>query len=176
MATLSNVYAKAIFELAVEIKKLDQVTADFSHIKTLFATEKKVFGVLSMKSVSVEKKINILDEVCAGFNLQGVTKKFLYLLLNRSRIEQFFSIVEDFNHMKLSAQGIKMGTIYSPIELSMEELQSIQSSIEKRIHSKVIFDIKVDKKLLGGIVAKVDGKTFDASIRAQLDKFKSKTV
>ncbi|MCO5142411.1 MAG: ATP synthase F1 subunit delta [Oligoflexia bacterium] len=176
MATISKVYAKAIFELAKETNKIDQIAADVDSLKTLFSSEKKIIQALSLKNVSLDKKQEILNDLSASLNLQQVTKKFLSLLLGRSRIDSFPAIAEEFSQMQLNDRGVKTGTIYSPIELSMDELQSIQSSIEKRIQSKVIFDIKVNKKLLGGIVAKVDGKTFDASIKAQLDKFKGKTV
>jgi F-type H+-transporting ATPase subunit delta len=75
-----------------------------------------------------------------------------------------------------ASQGVLTGKVTSAVELSAEELDVLGAAIAKRVGSRVKLKPEVDASLLGGVVATVAGRTFDASLRTQLERFKNQNI
>ena len=64
----------------------------------------------------------------------------------------------------------------SAVEFSADELNVLGAALAKRVGAKVRLTQMVDPSFLGGVVATVGGKIFDASLRTQIERFRNELI
>jgi len=60
------------------------------------------------------------------------------------------------------------GSLFTAGPFTQRQIDQIRTRFEAMLHCKLTLDVKEDPSLLGGFVARIDGKVYDASIRTQL--------
>lgn len=176
MAQVSSVYAKALFELGREKNQLDQILTEIREFADACKTNEALGSILAGSGFNPNDRKGVLAEVLKAMNLSGVSKRLLELLVARGRIVDLPQIVQELEAMIEESQGIRAGKVRSAVELSSEELTVLGAALAKRVGGKVRLSQVVDPSLLGGVVATVGGKTFDASLRSQLERFKNELI
>lgn len=63
---------------------------------------------------------------------------------------------------------MKKGILYVAGPFGQADVCGIEERFSKMLGDKVVFDIKKNDELIGGFMAMVDGKVYDASILAQM--------
>lgn len=61
------------------------------------------------------------------------------------------------------------GSLSTALPLTGMQLAQIRAQFERLLHAPVDFVVSVDPSLVGGFVAMVDGRIYDASVRTQLE-------
>ncbi|MGZ3650750.1 MAG: ATP synthase F1 subunit delta [Bdellovibrionota bacterium] len=176
MATVSSVYAKAIFELASEKGELDAVSKQLSGFWDACKVHAPLVAALTGPAVDARSRKAILSEVSITLGVSGLAGRLLDMLAARGRLGQLPAILRDLETMIETSQGMVAGRIRSAVELSPEEITVLSSALTKRVGSRVRLKQEVDPSLLGGVVATVAGRTFDASLRTQLERFKNELI
>jgi F-type H+-transporting ATPase subunit delta len=176
MAAVAKVYARALFELGGEKGQLDAILKDLSAFLEAAETAPALTMVLSGSGVDPNSRRAVLDAVLEAMGIKGVVAKLLSLLTSRGRVEELPLIVGELETLVERSQGIQAGRVRTAVELSADELSFLAAALSKRVGGKVRLSQSVDPALLGGVVATVSGKTFDASLRSQLDRFKNELI
>lgn len=176
MATVGSVYAKAVFEMAQERGQVDALMTDLRAFGDLLKSSAPLNAVLSGAGVNPESRKAILDDVLKAAGTTGLAKHLLELLVSRSRLSALPSVLEELQALLDQSQGVLAGEVRSAVELSAEEISVLEKAVAKRVGKKVRLAPEVDPSLLGGMVATVGGKTFDASLRSQLNRFKNELI
>lgn len=176
MATVASVYAKAVFQLAQERGAVDAVLSDMRAFLEMSESNPSLREVLGGPSFNPNARKSVLDQVLLAAGIKGSVARLLELLVARGRFSTFGALVQEFERFVEESQGIRSGSVRSAVELTAEELTVLGAALAKRIGGRVRLSQKVDPSLLGGVVATVNGKTFDASLKTQLDRFKSELI
>jgi len=176
MAKVATVYAKALFELGTEKSQLDSIRAELSSFAETLKANPDLNTILAGGGFNPNDRRAILEQVMAAASATGVVKKLLELLAARGRIVALPEILAELDSMIEASQGVRAGLVRAAVELSQEELSVLSSALAKRIGAKVRLTQVVDPSLLGGVVATVSGRTFDASLRSQLERFKNELI
>lgn len=170
---ISKRYAKALFDLAIELKKLEKVSEDIALIQKVIK-ENPEFRRLLLSPIIPERKKNQVVKGVFEKHLDELTYKFLRLVTLKEREVYLDSIALAFVKLYKNYHNILTITLTSAIKLSdptkkkLVDLLSLQTK-------KTIDLIEVeDKSLIGGFVLTMDDQKYDASIKHQLDKL-SKT-
>lgn len=66
------------------------------------------------------------------------------------------------------------GTLYIAGPFREKELKQVQRGFEQLLNCKTAFHVEQDDTLIGGFVARIGGKVYDASILSQLNQLKLK--
>ena len=174
MASVASVYAKALFELTQEKGQQEVVLQELR----LFSEQCKAYPILdavlgSGYGVDSKKRQAIVQDLASALKLGALTTRFLNLIVVKGRSACISEIVSDFEGQLEKSKGILSGTVSSAVELSAAELAKLSEVLAKRMGKAVKLTPTVDASLLGGVLANVGGKTFDATLRAQLNKFKN---
>lgn len=176
MATVGSVYAKAAFEMAQERGQVDALMADLRAFNDLLKSSASLTAVLSGAGINPASRKAVLDDVLKATGTSGISKHLLELLASRNRLSVLPSVVKELQALLDQSQGVLAGEVRSAVELSGEDLAVLEKAIAKRVGKKVRLAAEVDASLLGGVVATVGGKTFDASLRSQLNRFKNELI
>lgn len=69
----------------------------------------------------------------------------------------------------------KYGNLFVSSKMTQKQIDKIVAQFAIRLEATILFDIVVDAALIGGFLAKIDGMTYDASIREKLATFENIT-
>ncbi|NBO58630.1 MAG: ATP synthase F1 subunit delta [Chitinophagia bacterium] len=169
-------YAKAIFDLAVETSKLEDVKKDFELIQSV--QNKELHLMLMSPVVKGEKKIAIFEAVFSK-HIQPLTNSFFKLIFSKGRSVAINEIILAFIEKYRDQKGIKLVELTTAVEVSKEIQDNISSLLkENQLLKGKSIELKtnVDASIIGGLVVQVDDQLFDASIRHDLQVIKKQFI
>ena len=99
------------------------------------------------------------------------TLNFLQILVDRRRIFYMDAILQRYLDLLREYRKITLAEVTSAAALTPAQEQSIRERVIKMTgSSNVELNIKVDPRLLGGMIVRVGDKVIDASLKGQLRK------
>ena len=72
----------------------------------------------------------------------------------------------------MKSQGKVKAMVTSAGPLVPEEVQALQKNLEKRLGKKLQMTFLEDRRLIGGVLVRVEDEVLDGSIRKQLENLK----
>ena len=116
-----------------------------------------------------------LKEKMTAENLKGIDPLALnlaYLLILKNKTDIADQIAEEYERELDEYHGIKRAEVISAIPLTDDNKKSLGQRLETIIGKKLSIKFNVDPEIVGGFIAKIDGKLIDSSIRNKLDLLK----
>jgi|LSQX01.3.fsa_nt_gb F-type H+-transporting ATPase subunit delta len=164
-------YAKALFDLSLEMKRVEEVYKDMQYIMDL-SLEVPEFRIL-MKSpiIRPDKKIKIFDAIIPP-SFQELTVKFIHLIVNKNRELFVDQIADEFFELYKEHKNIKTVHLQSAVGLSEENRKNIIEIIASQLNAQIDLVEDVDEELIGGFVLKTGDRIFDSSISRKLENLK----
>ena len=169
---LANKYAKAIFEIAQEEKKLDAYDKDLAKVqKDVFSVPEAV-KFFKNPLVPHKAKKELLTKALKK-EISETVMNFLMLLTDKSRIGIFNEIYEIFTSLKNKAQGILVVDVTSAFPVTKQQENLLTKKLVSLTNKKITLRKHEDKKILGGLVIKIGDKLIDGSAAGRLRSLKS---
>lgn len=169
--SLSRRYAKALFQLAVAANREDAVAAELARFSEVFV-QPELNGVLNNPGFAATARKNIVVQIARALELSPLVTHFLELLVERDRLDNFPGIVERYRRMLDDKKGQAAARVVSAAALEQDELGRLTAMLEKISGKKIVIHQETDAALIGGAVVHLEGKIYDGSVRAQLEKMK----
>ena len=167
--SLARRYATAFIQLATEANLVDQLGDELqSFYKLVSAHDGALFHALSTPVFTIEERRAVLHEVLHRVSLKGLTANLLGLLLEKGRFSNLPLVVETYNdlaHKRANRVVVKVSTA-EPLTPQLEA--EVRVALEKVTQKTVLLETQVDPSLIGGMVARLGGTVYDASIRNRL--------
>jgi len=168
-------YAKALYELAVEQRIIDEIERDFNEISDLLSANEEFQEFLSNPLIHEKKKYDVLKEIFSD-RLHELTFNFLLMVNEKKRIELLTDIIDEFRRLMLEHRNEVEGELISAIDLETEQVSKIIDNIETMIGKSVSLKQQIDRSIIGGFVVRVQDLVIDNSIRYQLNKLREQLV
>lgn len=169
---LANKYARAIFEIAQDEKKLDAYDKDLNKVNA------DVFGVpeavkfFKNPLVPHKAKKDLLTKALKK-EVSETVMNFLMLLVDKSRIGIFSEIYEIFTALKNKAQGILIADVTSAFPLTKQQENQLSKKLASLTNKKILIRKHSDKSILGGLIVTIGDKRIDGSAAGRLKNLKS---
>jgi F-type H+-transporting ATPase subunit delta len=167
--SIARRYAKALLEIAREENALDRVGEDLVRMSRTVETS-ALSGVIANPSFTLAERRAVLDAVLPGQALHARTVTFLKLLLDKDRFGALADISREYRALADAELGRVRAVVTTATELTPASRDEVASALSRATGKKVVLDTTVDPTLLGGIVARVGDKVYDASLRTRLDR------
>ncbi|WP_077329330.1 F0F1 ATP synthase subunit delta [Virgibacillus siamensis] len=172
---IANRYADALFQLANEQGKTEQLMKEFSVLEEVFQENQELDSFLKHPRVSNDKKKQFLDEVFKDFSTD--VRNTLKILVERHRIEVIPSMIDHYTKLVNDAKGIVEATVYSVRKLSDAEREQIEKSFAKRLNKQTVkLENIVDPSVLGGVKVRVGNSIYDGTISNKLQRLERNIV
>lgn len=171
METKTNSYAEALFLLAQEEECTEEYLSALKDICAVFGETPEYPVFLSSYTVSKEKRIEAIEKAF-GERLPEKVVSFLCILCDRRKVTQIDEITEEFEKMYFEKENISKAVITSAYPLSEEQKEKTKAKLEAMCGHKVVTEFSLDKTLIGGMKAELDGRIIDSSVRNQLNKLR----
>jgi len=165
-------YAVALFNAALAEDVLDQVHGDLTSFAALVADEPALRVFLSSHRVRTDEKHDLVVNAI-GERASGLFVKFVLLLINKKRIDEFAKnrfadILEPFQALYEKQNNILTVRVITAVALDAELERRTKETIERRTGKTARIEKQVDPEIIGGMVMIADGQIIDGSIRSQL--------
>ena len=170
MSNVSRVYATALFELACESNKDQQILTQLKTLDAAFDTT--IYDAMASIEATIREKKEVLETVLRE-QVDGMVIQFLKLLLDNHRFASFHAIVMDYLDMYRHAHGITIATLVSPRPLDPLSLDQIKAALSKKSGHDVQLQCELDPALIAGFTIEMDGSFMNYSLRSRLDAMKT---
>jgi ATP synthase F1 delta subunit len=170
MEEIAQVYARSLFEVAEEQKKLDTVKQELDQFATAVHENRELAVFFFSPYFSAEEKKDGLHRAVEGAD--PVLLNFLEALIERHRMPVIFRIAADFEKLYDKSNKLLPVTVTSAVELDQETIDSLVKRIGEQTGNEIELSSKVDPEILGGIVLRVGNFIMDASIRTRLEQLR----
>ncbi len=172
ISSIARRYARAIFELAVEENRFEEVGRELAAVRVALTTDPELLPGLTDPSSTREDKLKLVDALAPALKLSPLVGNFLRLLAERNRLGSLLSVESNYRDMADQKAGRLRARVVSAVELGDEAAKNIAAGLSKATSRQVVIDCAVDPKILGGVVAHVGSTVFDGSVRSQLEDLK----
>jgi F-type H+-transporting ATPase subunit delta len=170
MQDVAHAYADALFGVAKEKGKLDQVREQLGQFADAVDGNRDLQVFFFSPYFSSAEKSAGAKRAIAGAEPEFVN--FLNLVIDKQRMPEIFRIRRQFEELwKHENRRIDV-TVTSAVELDPAVVSKIGEEIERQTGQEVDLASRVDAEILGGVVLQVGNMVLDASIRNRLEKLR----
>ncbi|MCS6838443.1 MAG: ATP synthase F1 subunit delta [Bdellovibrionaceae bacterium] len=170
---LSRRYARALFQKSREEGILEQTLDELQTLNLAFSSD-DLYNKIPI-SKPLQKEISDLLSN-NGLKCTKLVAQFLKLLLANNRIQLLPLIVKEFQSLCDGHHDLVRGTLITAAEIDADQIAKIQEIVTRKIGKRVIFEHRYDPNILGGVIARVGGWTFDDSLRRHLNVLTQKLL
>jgi F-type H+-transporting ATPase subunit delta len=170
---LARRYARALLEVA-EAGGKDKALALKQELRS-FAREIEAHAplkrALAHPSLAAEKKRNIVAALAEHAQATPLVKRLVEVLAIRDRLALFPQVAAAYADLANAAHGVVMAEVVSAAPLEPAQTTALEAVLRARGTSVELAGV-VDPALLGGLVLRLGGRTYDGSVRTRLAALK----
>jgi ATP synthase F1 delta subunit len=174
MEEIAAVYARSLFEAALEQDRLDVVREQLGEFADAIDGDRTLQVFFFSPYFSTEEKKEGLHRAVEGAD--EIFLKFLELLLENHRMPAIFRIRSAYDALWVDHNRLLPVEITAAVELDDETVRHIGDRIAEQTGRKVELSSKVEPDILGGIVVRAGNQVLDASIRNRLESLRKQVV
>jgi F-type H+-transporting ATPase subunit delta len=168
-------YARALLDVASkESADLDQVGQELDDFLRLLKQHSALDRVMMNPAVPAPRKHAAMVELSRLAGLSPVVAKLLALLAEHDRLMLLDDLAVAYRDMLMDRQNVVRAEITSSVPLPVEKARAIEEKLAAVTGKRVSMVAKVNTDILGGVVARVGGTVYDASIATQLRKIRER--
>ena len=169
---ISDRYASALYDLAVEKKIVDLVLEDLTFLQKCIQENKDLKLLAKSPLITSSDKLNIFEKILSKQKADNLTNTFLKVISSNKRFLKLSSIISQFLKINSQKRGDVLADVTSADELSDSQKNGIKDQLKQILREKLSLNFNVDKKIIGGLIVKVGSKMVDSSLATKINKLK----
>ena len=174
---LAKRYSTALLLLGNEHSCVDVFDANLqSFTETLALSDNLLMKTLTSPVLTKTEKDSVLVSVLERMQAHQLCSNFLRLLVDKDRMYLIHDIARVYRRLTDEQAGRIRAFVTTARELDVREKAEVQEALASASdvsESQLVVDYSIDSTLIGGIVARVGDKLFDASIRSRIEHLKA---
>ena len=170
VSIIANRYATALFELADDQSRLDEVAADLTRLVSSIDESQDLQQLVRSPILNRKDQGKAMTSVLEAMEVGELTKNFVGLIAQNRRLFALTDMVKGFLDELARRRGEVTAEVTAARSLSESQVAALQESLQRSLGGKVSISHEVDPTLIGGMVVKVGSRMVDTSLRTQLNK------
>ena len=166
-ARVAKRYARALLELAAEQNHLEDWGAELQRLART-VTLPELAQRLTSPELREPARVQAMTKIAELLELSFPLRSFAAVLARHGRIDAADAISQAYQALLDERLGRARGLLSFAAQPSAAEVARVVAGLEGLVGKKVIATVKVDRSLLGGVVAEIEGKIYDASLETRL--------
>lgn len=171
VATLRDL-TEALIEAATETEKLETVTSDLERFFSFCNENTETKKILASPAYEIVEKKSIMQDLADQMGFMDISTNFICLTIEFGKFKTLLYSQQTIIRKLRKISDNLIAEITLAKEPKENELNELSESLKKLTGSDVELNIRIDPEIIGGIVARVEDKVFDGSIKTQLKKVK----
>lgn len=165
---VSKTYGEALFELAVEEGKEDELLAEILQLKDVLAQNPDFGKLMNHPKILKEEKLDVLAKVFAD-RISKELLGFLHLIISKDRYGEIDRILDYFVDEVKRLKGIGIAYVSTASDLSEAKKKEVEEKLlATTSYKKMEMHYQVDEDLIGGMVIRIGDRVVDGSVKTRL--------
>ena len=165
---VTKTYADALFQLAVEENKVDDIYKEVTDLKAILDENEDIAKIMSHPSVDKNEKLKMIKDIFSG-RVSGEVCGFLHQIVMNNRYEEIDGILDSFIDEIKEYKKIGVAYVSTPTALT----DALKAQIEKKLldttdYVSMEMNYQIDESLIGGMKIRIGDKVVDSSISTKL--------
>jgi len=168
-------YARAVLDVATkESVDLEAIARELDEFNTFLKDQTALQRLMLNPAVPAPRKRSTMEEIVKLSGFTPVVSKLLILLAERDRLALLSDLSAIYHDLLAQRQNVVRAEVLSAEPLSRDRIDAIEKKLAAVTGRRISMKTSVDKGLIGGVVARVGGTIYDASIATQLKKIRER--
>lgn len=165
----AQIYARAVFNLALERGQADAIDADARSIEALLATDHgtRLRHFLESPKPLQDDHMRAIDHVLGG-RVAPVLVNVVKMMQRKQRIMVLGEMLEKLRLLFDEHRGLKPGLVVTAVELDDAQRRQLQERLEQVTGLRLSMEFRTQPSLLGGVLFKAGDLLIDATLRHRL--------
>ena len=164
-------YAKAVLNLAIDLKKENEVHDDMQLIATTINDSKDLQIMLSSPVIKADQKKASLLAVFAK-KINNISEGLIGQLVDNKRLALLEEVATQYSIIYDHYKGTQVARVTSAVPLSDDLKEKVLAKVKELVGKKVSLENIVDPSIIGGFILKVGDKQYDASIQGKMNNLR----
>lgn len=160
-------YGKALFELAQEQGKLDDIRLELADLTALLRNQPDLATLFEHPTIDEARRAESIRRIFAS-QVSDLTLRFLLVLSSKDRLDQLAGIAVVFDRLVKESRNEVDVDVITAQPLTPQQLQAVADKVSKAIGKRAIVHGRLDASLIGGLKIKIGDQVIDASVAYQL--------
>lgn len=165
-------YASALFDLAKEEKSVDAVAKDLDTLSAALTESEDLRRLIKSPVFSAEDQAKAMGAVLDKLGVKGLTANFINLVAKNRRLFALQGMIRGYSALVAADKGATTAEVTVAEELSGARREELAKALKDITGKTVDFDVKVDPKILGGLIVRLGSRMVDASLKTKLNSIK----
>lgn len=165
--SISRRYARALFESALEQKRLDVVKRELAEIVQIISDDHKIAVLWKSARLPAEKKREFVQKLIP--EISPLVLHFLYVLMDKRREKLLDQIREEYERFLLQFYNQAIVSVRAAVAIPDSVRQDLRTRLSQKLGKIVELVITEDRSLLGGLVVQWGDMVLDGSIQTKLE-------
>jgi F-type H+-transporting ATPase subunit delta len=157
-------YARALFMAAKGRNLIDKAYEQFEVLRQVMQKDRSLLDFLIAPHITDERKLELVNNVF-GSRLERLFFEFLLVLMDKHRVQHLPDIIDSFERLVETENGILRATMVTAIAVTADEERNVTARLEARTGKKIKLEKKIDPAILGGMIVIIDDEIIDGSVR-----------
>jgi len=166
---LSKRYAKALFDLAIEDKVIEDANSDMLLVARVMNENRELRKLMANPVIPPARKKLIIRKIFEN-HLSKHAITFLDILVRKNREMYIVEIAHQFNLLFLDYKNIASVDVTTAVQIQAELRDSMLKNFKELTNKTLQLTEKIDPDIIGGFVLKMDDYQFDASVSKELSR------
>lgn len=170
MTQTSKQYSLALFSMASEDQKIDEIYQQFHQ----FVDGVDAMGYKFFLNPSIENKTKheIIEKVLS----EHLLINFLKVVVDNRKFHLLEEMLKAYKSLMNESKNIAELTVYTQQKLTKAQKEKLSKKFEKALTKKILMNEVVQPSIVGGIRVEYEGKVLDETINATLEQLKSSLI
>lgn len=165
---ISGTYGEALFELALEEHREDQLLEEAQGILLILQKNPELNQMMNHPKIVREEKLSTLKTIFEG-RISGEMLGFLTLIVEKDRYGSIEGILSCFIDKMKEHKGIGIAYVQAAVALTQEQKQQVEKKLLATTkYRQMEMHYTVQESLIGGMVIRIGDRVVDSSIRSKL--------
>jgi F-type H+-transporting ATPase subunit delta len=170
-------YARALLDVVLnEHGNPEQVERELTAVADLLGGSDELRAALTSPAVPASGKRGIVEALILRLAPSAPVGKLLLLLADRDRLALVPDLVAVYRERLMDLQQVVRAEVTTAMPLSPDRAAVLQQRLAAVTGRRVIITTKEDPSIIGGLVARVGGTVYDASLANHLDAMRQRLL
>jgi F-type H+-transporting ATPase subunit delta len=161
-------YAQALLELAADQGQLEAWGAELERLAQMVSNPDLMVRLTSPE-LPDQQRLEAMTLIASRLELSFPLRSFAVVVARHGRIADLGAIAQAYQDLLDRRLGRARATLTFPAQPSDADLAGVVEGLERLSGKQIIATINVDPGLIGGVVAELEGRTYDASLATRLN-------
>ncbi|MEQ8709063.1 MAG: F0F1 ATP synthase subunit delta [Rhodospirillales bacterium] len=165
-------YATALYDLADDGKKLDEVAEDLRGLQQMLTDSDDLTRLVRSPLSDRDEQGRAMSAVLKKAGATDLVTNFIGVVARNGRLFALADMCNAYLKLLASRRGEVTAEVTSAVKLTAAQEKAVADALKGQAGGKVAVETSVDPGLLGGLVIRVGSRMIDTSIRTKLQQMR----